>query len=167
MKCRFISRLYHKLVIFTMEQNFYLVGRDKTKSFWRVLKINRSVPSEVVLFEDPIVYSWRDCFHLLQGINGGNVNVGGLKFVTVCYGIVGKYKKLLGTIDFRDYYFSYTYDLMHSLQHNICRNEATLTSYETTKTWNCFLTNEIRKHLENNLWTFALVYGFFKQANMC
>ncbi|KAL8138651.1 hypothetical protein V2J09_004652 [Rumex salicifolius] len=55
---------------------------------------------------------------------------------------------------------------MHNLQHNICGNEATSTSYESTFTWNCFLTDEIRKRLGNNLWTVALVHGFFKQVKL-
>lgn len=71
-------------------QNFYMVGRDESKKVWRVLKIDRSEPSELVLYEDPTEYSWCQCCNLLQRIQDGNRHVGGRKFVSTCYGIVGK-----------------------------------------------------------------------------
>lgn len=68
-----------------------MVGRDNSKKFWRVLKIDRSAPSDLVVFEDPTVYTYHECSALLRRINEGNMHAGGLKFVTICYGIVGEY----------------------------------------------------------------------------
>lgn len=67
-----------------------MVGRDNSKKFWRVLKIDRSAPSDLVVFEDPTVYTYHECSALLRRINEGNMHAGGLKFVTICYGIVGE-----------------------------------------------------------------------------
>lgn len=67
-----------------------MVGRDKSKKFWRVLKIDRSAPSELLVFEDPTVYNYHECSALLRRIDEGNMYAGGLKFVTICYGIVGE-----------------------------------------------------------------------------
>lgn len=53
---------------------------------------------------------------------------------------------------------------MRSLQKNMCDNAAGHVLYETMFVWNEFLTRGIRNHLQNTLWTVALVYGFFKQV---
>lgn len=72
-----------------MEQNFYVVGRDKNRTIWRVLKIDRSELFELNINEDSTTYSEIECFDLLKRIHEGNRPTGGLKFVTTCYGIVG------------------------------------------------------------------------------
>lgn len=208
-----------KFKLYETRSNFYLVGRDKTKKFWRVLKIDRSEPSDLVLCEDPTVYSYHECRTLLERIHEGNRCTGGLRIVTTCYGIVGfikflgpyhmiliterrkvgmicghaiyavskskmipiphstvrsnldnskkenRYKKLLSSIDItKDFVFSYSYHIMHTLQKNLCGDDTKLVPYETMFVWNAFLTREIRSHLRNTLWTVPLVHGFFKQV---
>ncbi|MBA0720178.1 hypothetical protein Golax_007810 [Gossypium laxum] len=198
-----------------------MIGRDKNRTLWMVLKIDRLDPSELTVIEDSTAYSEIECFDLLRRIHEGNRSSGGLKFVTACYGIVGfikflgsysmmlitkrkkigaicghtvyaisksetipiskspnqsnmaysknekRYKKLLSTVDLtKDFFFSYTYNVMHSLQRNLCRNETGEVHYETMFVWNEFLTRGIRKTLKNTLWTVALVYGFFKQVKL-
>lgn len=78
---------------------------------------------------------------------------------------VNRYKKLLRTVDLtRDFFFSYSYHIMLSLQKNMSNCESGLTLYDTMFVWNEFLTRGIRHQLKNTLWTVALVYGFFKQV---
>ncbi|KAH9652906.1 phosphoinositide phosphatase SAC3 [Citrus sinensis] len=55
---------------------------------------------------------------------------------------------------------------MRSLQKNFYDNQTGQVVYETMFVWNEFLTRGIRNHLQNTLWTVALVYGFFKQATL-
>ncbi|KAL6560085.1 suppressor of actin mutation [Orobanche hederae] len=76
-------RLYETL------SNFYMVGRDKSRTFWKVLKIDRLEPSELIIREDATIYTERECSDLLRRLHEGNRATGGLKFVTNCYGIVG------------------------------------------------------------------------------
>lgn len=66
-----------------------MIGRDKSRTCWRVLKIDRQDPSELNIREDPTTYTERECSDLLRRIHEGNKSTGGLKFVTTCYGIVG------------------------------------------------------------------------------
>ncbi|KAG4199286.1 hypothetical protein ERO13_A05G137700v2 [Gossypium hirsutum] len=210
-----------KFRLYETRSNFYMIGRDKNRTLWRVLKIDRLDPSELTVIEDSTAYSEIECFDLLRRIHEGNRSSGGLKFVTACYGIVGfikflgsysmmlitkrmkigaicghtvyaisksemipiskspnqsnmaysknekRYKKLLSTVDLtKDFFFSYTYNVMHSLQRNLCRNETGEVPYETMFVWNEFLTRGIRNTLKNTLWTVALVYGFFKQVKL-
>lgn len=66
-----------------------MIGRDKARTFWRVLKIDRLEPSELNIFEDSTTYSESEYSELLKRIHEGNKSTGGLKFVISCYGIVG------------------------------------------------------------------------------
>ncbi|KAI4344657.1 hypothetical protein L6164_011856 [Bauhinia variegata] len=210
-----------KFRLYETRSNFYMIGRDKSRTYWRVLKIDRLDPSELNICEDSTTYTESECSELLRRMHEGNKSTGGLKFVTTCYGIVGfikflgpyymllitkrrqigaicghavyaitksemiplpnssvqshitdsrnenRYKKLLCMVDLtKDFFFSYSYHIMRSLQKNLCNNEVGQVLYETMFVWNEFLTRGIRKHLQNTLWTVALVYGFFKQDTL-
>ncbi|KAJ7011492.1 hypothetical protein NC653_001812 [Populus alba x Populus x berolinensis] len=72
-----------------------MIGGDKNRTIWRVLKIDRLEPSELIVLEDSTTYSESECCDLLRRIHEGNKSTGGLKFVTICYGIVG-FIKFLG-----------------------------------------------------------------------
>ncbi|XP_010261710.1 PREDICTED: phosphoinositide phosphatase SAC2-like isoform X1 [Nelumbo nucifera] len=212
------SGYLQKFRLYETQSKFYLIGRDKSRTLWRVLKIDRLEPSELNIREDSTIYTEGECYDLLKRIDEGNRSTGGLKFVTSCYGIVGfikflgpyymllitkrrqigsicghtvysiakskmiplsnssmqpnmansknenRYKKLLCTVDLtKDFFFSYSYHVMHSLQKNLCDHETGQVVYEKMFVWNEFLTRGIRNHLKNTLWTVALVYGFFKQ----
>ncbi|MBA0693967.1 hypothetical protein Goari_004303 [Gossypium aridum] len=185
------STCMQKFRLYETRSNFYMIGRDKSRTYWRVLKIDRLDPSELNIREDSTTYTESECSELLRRIHEGNISTGGLRFVTICYGIVvsktemipvpnaavnssiadskdeNRYKKLLCTVDLtKDFFFSYSYHVMLSLQKNLCNNEPGQFLYETMFVWNEFLTRGIRGHLQNTLWTVALVYGFFKQATL-
>ncbi|KAK8520359.1 hypothetical protein V6N12_004301 [Hibiscus sabdariffa] len=214
------STYIQKFRLYETLSNFYMIGRNKSRTYWRVLKIDRLDPSELNIREDTTTYTESECSELLRRIHEGNLSTGGLKFVTTCYGIVGfikflgpyymllitkrrqigaicghnvyavsksemiplpnsnvnssindkeeiRYKKLLCSVDLtKDFFFSYSYHVMRSLQKNLCTNQPDQVLYETMFVWNEFLTRGIRNHLQNTLWTVALVYGFFKQATL-
>ncbi|CAI0448160.1 unnamed protein product [Linum tenue] len=210
-----------KFRLYETRSKFYMIGRDKSRTYWRVLKIDRLDSSELSIREDSTTYTERECSDLLRRINEGNKATGGLKFITICYGIVGfvkflgpyymllitkrrtigsicgqnvyavsksemipiqnssvhadtvdsrneiRYKKLLCMVDLtKDFYFSYSYHVMRSLQRNLCDKAKGQVLYETMFVWNEFLTRGIRNHLQNTQWTVALVYGFFKQESL-
>lgn len=77
-----------------------MVGRDKSRTYWKVLKIDRTEPAELNIREDPATYTERECSDLLRRIHEGNRVTGGLKFVTSCYGIVGTYKLRVTSLPF-------------------------------------------------------------------
>ncbi|KAJ1407042.1 SAC domain [Sesbania bispinosa] len=83
-----------KFRLYETRSRFYMIGRDKNRTFWRVLKIDRLEPSELNIIEDSTVYSEIECCDLLRRIHEGNKSTGGLKFVTTCYGIIGFIKFL-------------------------------------------------------------------------
>ncbi|KAI4355385.1 hypothetical protein L6164_004165 [Bauhinia variegata] len=211
-----------KFRLYETRSKFYMIGRDKNRTFWRVLKIDRLEASELNITEDSTIYSEIECCDLLRRIHEGNKSTGGLKFVTTCYGIIGfikflepyymllitkrrkigticghtiyaitksemvpvphatvrskmayskeenRYKKLLCSVDLtKDFFFSYSYHVMRSLQKNLSDNNTPKQLlYETMFVWNEFLTQGIRNSLQNTSWTVALVHGFFKQVKL-
>ncbi|KAL1538068.1 phosphoinositide phosphatase SAC2-like [Salvia divinorum] len=212
---------FQKFMLYETRSNFYMFGFERRKKYWKVLKISRLEQSELSVVEDSTLYTQDEQSELLQTIADGNKSTGGLKFVTICYGIVGfikflgpyymiiitkrkkigmicghavysiaksemipvlhssansnmaysknenRYKKLLRNVDLtKDFFFSYSYHVMLSLQRNLSNHETGLSLYETMFVWNEFLTRGIRNQLKNSVWTVALVYGFFKQVKL-
>lgn len=84
----FIS-ISFSVCLFVTEQRFYLIGSDRNKRFFRVLKIDRSEPSDLNISQDPVLYSPQEIKSLLQRIAEGNRATGGLTFVAKVFGIAG------------------------------------------------------------------------------
>ncbi|MCO5555240.1 hypothetical protein L7F22_008784 [Adiantum nelumboides] len=83
-----------KFWLYETRQRFYLIGSDKSKKYWRVLKIDRSEPFDLNMSEDPVAYTQQERNDLLQRIADGNRATGGLSFVTKAFGIAGCVKFL-------------------------------------------------------------------------
>ncbi|XP_033141156.1 phosphoinositide phosphatase SAC2 isoform X2 [Brassica rapa] len=215
------SSFLQKFRLYETRSNFYMIGRDKNRTFWKVLKLDRTEPTELNFHQDSTPYTESECFETLRRIHEGNRSAGGLKFVTTCYGIIGfirflgpyymliitkrrklgevcghtvygvaksrivtiphasvlssvayskdekRYKRLLCTVDLtKDFFFSYSYHIMHSLQRNMSNNAEGHTYYESMFVWNEYLTRRIRNNGRDCMWTVALVYGFFKQVKL-
>ncbi|XP_074585854.1 phosphoinositide phosphatase SAC2-like isoform X2 [Curcuma longa] len=78
-----------------------------------------------------------------------------------------RYKKLLCSVDLtKDFFFSYSYNIMRSLQKNLYDGITGQVLYETMFVWNEFLTRGVRNLLKNTTWTVALIHGFFKQVRL-
>ncbi|XP_068313075.1 phosphatidylinositol-3-phosphatase SAC1-like isoform X2 [Pyrus communis] len=83
-----------KFKLYETRQRFYLIGSDRNKRLFRVLKLDRSEPDDLNISEDPVVYSPQEIKRLLQRIAEGNRATGGLTFVTKVFGIAGCIKFL-------------------------------------------------------------------------
>ncbi|KAK1403689.1 Phosphoinositide phosphatase SAC1 [Heracleum sosnowskyi] len=210
-----------KFKLYETRARFYLIGSDRNKRFFRVLKIDRLETSDLNISEDPVVYSLQEVKSLLQRIDEGNRATGGLSVVAKAYGIAGcikflesyylilvtkrrqigcicghevysieesqiitiphvsvqtevahsktelRYKKLLSSVDLtKDFFYSYTYPIMQSLQKNVMSIADEKMPYENIFVWNAFLTEAIRSRCNNTIWTIALVHGNFKQTRL-
>ncbi|OIT35684.1 PREDICTED: phosphoinositide phosphatase SAC1 [Nicotiana attenuata] len=210
-----------KFRLYETRARFYLIGSDRNKQFFRVLKIDRMEPSDLNISEDPVVYPPQEVKNLLQRIAEGNRATGGLNFVAKVYGIAGcikflesyylvlvtrrrqigcvcghaiysidetqiitiphvsvqtdvahsktelRYKKLLSSVDLtKDFFYSYTYPIMRSLQKNILSTGEDGMPYDNIFVWNSYLTHAIRSRCKNTMWTIALVHGHFKQTRL-
>ncbi|GJW94151.1 phosphoinositide phosphatase SAC1 isoform X2 [Tanacetum coccineum] len=78
-----------------------------------------------------------------------------------------RYKKLLSSVDLtKDFYYSYTYPIMRSLQKNVLSTGNEGMPYDDIFVWNAFLTQPIRSRCRNTIWTVALAHGNFKQVRL-
>ncbi|KAK4341130.1 hypothetical protein RND71_039631 [Anisodus tanguticus] len=210
-----------KFRLYETRARFYLIGSDRNKELFRVLKIDRMEGSDLNISEDPVVYPPLEVKSLLQRIAEGNRATGGLNFVAKVYGIAGcikflesyylvlvtkrrqigcicghaiysidesqiitiphvsvqtdvahsktelRYKKLLSSVDLtKDFFYSYTYPIMRSLQKNVLSTGGDGMPYDNIFVWNSYLTHTIRSRCKNTMWTIALVHGHFKQTRL-
>ncbi|XP_060197956.1 phosphatidylinositol-3-phosphatase SAC1 [Lycium barbarum] len=210
-----------KFRLYETRARFYLIGSDRNKQYFRVLKIDRMEASDLNISEDPVVYPPQEVKNLLQRIAEGNRATGGLNFVAKVYGIAGcikflesyylvlvtkrrqigcvcghaiycidesqiitiphvsaqtdvahsktelRYKKLLSSVDLtKDFFYSYTYPIMRSLQRNVLSTGEDGMPYDNIFVWNSYLTHTIRSRCKNTMWTIALVHGHFKQTRL-
>ncbi|XP_061364160.1 phosphatidylinositol-3-phosphatase SAC1 isoform X2 [Gastrolobium bilobum] len=215
------SYALEKFRLYETRARFYLIGSDRNKRFFQVLKIDRSEPSDLNISQDPVLYSPQEIKSLLQRIAEGNKATGGLTFVAKVFGIAGcikflesyylilvtkrkqigsicghaiysiiesqlitiphvsiqsdlahskselRYRKLLSSVDLtKDFFFSYTYPIMQSLQKNILSNQEGGMPYDNMFVWNAYLTQSIRSRCNNTIWTIALVHGHFRQIRL-
>ncbi|KAG2302334.1 hypothetical protein Bca4012_060647 [Brassica carinata] len=73
--------------LFETQSNFYMIGWNGN-GVYRVLKIDRLDASELNVSEYSTAYTKKECYELLKRIHEGNKATGGLKLVTLCYGII-------------------------------------------------------------------------------
>ncbi|CAK9178091.1 unnamed protein product [Ilex paraguariensis] len=78
-----------KFRLYETRARYYLIGSDRNKRFFRVLKIDRMEPSDLNISEDPVVYLPQEVKSLLQRVAEGNRATGGLNFIAKVYGIAG------------------------------------------------------------------------------
>ncbi|EFA81303.1 Putative sac domain-containing inositol phosphatase 3 [Heterostelium album PN500] len=83
-----------KFVLYETRSRFYLVGSNRTKSRFRLLKIDRTTEEDVVISEDPTEYNKQQLQELLTMIE--NANREGLSRVCSAYGILGFIRFLHG-----------------------------------------------------------------------
>nr|CAB3451282.1 unnamed protein product [Digitaria exilis] len=81
--------------LYESESILHILGTNSDKTLWRLLKIDRSEPSELVMDECSTVYTESERHDLLKGLDEEHKSTGGIKFVTKFYGIIG-FIKFLG-----------------------------------------------------------------------
>ncbi|KTW27319.1 hypothetical protein T552_02303 [Pneumocystis carinii B80] len=83
-----------------------------------------------------------------------------------------RYLNIFQTLDLnKTFYFSYSYDITHTLQHNLtthsCLKARTLEDYNEMFVWNYNLLNVAIKCLKNgSKWCIPIIHGFIDQANI-
>lgn len=74
-----------------------MIGSNNTETRFRVLKIDRTDPRELILVDDKVEYNKQEIHQLLNMIGFGNRNgrYSGLNKLVSAFGIVGKYFTIL------------------------------------------------------------------------
>eukprot|EP01126_Amoeba_proteus_P043848 TRINITY_DN4835_c0_g1_i6.p1 TRINITY_DN4835_c0_g1~~TRINITY_DN4835_c0_g1_i6.p1 ORF type:complete len:256 (-),score=27.53 TRINITY_DN4835_c0_g1_i6:49-816(-) len=82
-----------------------------------------------------------------------------------------RYKGLFFGLDLtKDFYFSYTYDLTRTLQHNMNKNNHIFGNYDLMFMWNRFLYKELDDFYKStgkefNPWVVPVIHGYFIQTS--
>ena len=69
--CMVILKVYW----FSLYQRYYLVGSNNTETKFRVLKLDRTEPRELVLSDDRVVYSAKEIRELLVNLTNQNIKL--------------------------------------------------------------------------------------------
>ncbi|KAK7108164.1 polyphosphoinositide phosphatase-like isoform X2 [Littorina saxatilis] len=91
-----------KLVLYETKARFYIVGSNKIETRFRVLKIDRTEPRDLVINDDKVEYSRTEIRSVLSMIDGGNKTKraaqgsAGLSKTTSAFGIAGFVRFLEG-----------------------------------------------------------------------
>uniref|UniRef100_I3LN04 FIG4 phosphoinositide 5-phosphatase n=1 Tax=Sus scrofa TaxID=9823 RepID=I3LN04_PIG len=189
-----IISLVQKLVLYETRARYFLVGSNHAETKYRVLKIDRTEPKDLVIIDDRHVYTQQEVRELLGRLDLGNrTKMGqkgssGLFRAVSAFGVVGfvrflegyyivlitkrrkmadigghaiykiedtnmiyipndsvrithpdeaRYLRIFQNVDLSsNFYFSYSYDLSHSLQYNltVLRMPLEMLKSETTQT---------------------------------
>lgn len=78
-----------------------------------------------------------------------------------------RYRKLmLSGVDLtKDFFYSYTYNMCYTVQHNLTQKES-LDPFDCIFVWNEYLTRDLRTALSDNKWVLPLVHGSWQQRNL-
>ena len=66
------TRSVQKIVVYETKTRFYIVGSNEEQTKFRVLKIDRTEPRELIIHDDKVVYNEREIRDLLTMIDVGN-----------------------------------------------------------------------------------------------
>ncbi|RCH83692.1 phosphatidylinositol-3,5-bisphosphate 5-phosphatase, partial [Rhizopus stolonifer] len=76
--------------LYETKTRYYVIGTNEARQRYRVLKIDRTNPNELDVFEDDVLYTEQEKTRLLKMIEDGNLSVGGLQLSPMeIHGLVG------------------------------------------------------------------------------
>ena len=83
------SLAFNKFILYENKSWFYVVASNTSDSLHRIIKIDRTVPDELVVIEDEAVFTGRQMTANLKLLEDGNKASGGLGKPRVFFGIIG------------------------------------------------------------------------------
>lgn len=231
------------MVLYETKSRFYLVGSNNTQTKFRVLKIDRTEPKQLVIHNDNVEYTSKEIRDMLTMIEHGNKSKpsqkgnSGLIRTVSAFGILGfvmflegyyiilitkrrrlavigqhsiykieetsmiyipndtvryvhpdesRYSKMFQNVDLAsNFYFSYSYDLTHTLQYNLTVARELVTSWQEHVTsaldessvigvrwkpyrkftWNNYLLKDVEANLHPD-WLLYIIHGYIEQSNI-
>lgn len=226
--------IMHRFSLYETASRYYLIGGDITDSWFKVLKIDRTVEESVLsIAEDEMIYTKTEMNQLLNTVDDGNKSTGGLKLKCSPWGLLGfirftgpyymllitkrsqvailgghyiyqidgtelvplatssstrlkvdrhpeeaRFMGVLSSLDLsRSFYFSYSYNITRTLQHNIVRQRRNLQQDHQQPArhdvnemfvWNHHLLKPAMDTMRNSYdWCQPIIHGFIDQAGEC
>ena len=224
-----VSRMT-KFSLYETATYFYIIGADLLDRKYRILKIDRTAePGDLAIVEDDIIYTKKEMNQILNAVDEGNKNSGGLKLRCSTWGLLGfirftgpyymlfitkrsqvamigghyvyqidgtelvqltstrtksdknpeeaRFVGILNNLDLnRSFYFSYSYDITQTMQHNIMRERSAMEEglkfplqHELNEmfVWNHYLLAPAREAIRNVYdWCLPIIHGYVDQASL-
>eukprot|EP00123_Amoebidium_parasiticum_P009413 comp19455_c1_seq1/m.22623 comp19455_c1_seq1/g.22623 ORF comp19455_c1_seq1/g.22623 comp19455_c1_seq1/m.22623 type:complete len:638 (-) comp19455_c1_seq1:1554-3467(-) len=91
-----VTTSIQRIVLYETKTRFYVVGSTQDDVKFRVMKIDRTAPTELIISDDKIEYSKSEVQDLLATIHEGNKANGGLQLTQRAWGILGFIRFLEG-----------------------------------------------------------------------
>ena len=83
------SLAFNKFILYENRLRFYIVASNASDSRHRIIKVDRSSQSELVVVEDEAEYSGKEMGAMLKMLDDGNKASGGLGKARVFFGVAG------------------------------------------------------------------------------
>jgi hypothetical protein len=80
---------FNKFILYENKLRFYIVASNASDSRHRIVKIDRTSQTEIVIVEDDTDYSGKQMSNMLKMLEDGNKGSGGLGKARVIFGIAG------------------------------------------------------------------------------
>jgi hypothetical protein len=80
---------FNKFILYENKLRFYIVASNASDSRHRIVKIDRTSQTEVIIVEDDTDYSGKQMSNMLKMLEDGNKGSGGLGKARVIFGIAG------------------------------------------------------------------------------
>ncbi|POS87918.1 hypothetical protein EPUL_000725 [Erysiphe pulchra] len=211
----------HRFTLYETATCYYIVGSDVMDRKFRILRLSRlGDENELIITEDEVTYSKIELTQVLNAIETGSKNTGGINYVftgayymlivtkrsqramigghyiysidateliSLTTGIKSRFKSeartpeearflsILNNLDLtRSFYFSYSYDITHTLQHNIITERKSLAqgnplphnqNYNSMFVWNYNLLKPSLDKLKSTFsWCLPIIHGYIDQS---
>ncbi|TLD37785.1 hypothetical protein E2P81_ATG03460 [Venturia nashicola] len=218
--------------LYETSARYFMVGQDMMEKHFRIMTIDRTAgPNHLNVREDDIVYDRREMNQLINTIEEGNKNAGGMKLKCSSWGLLGfirftdayymllitkrsqvamlgghyvyqiegteliplttgstsrfardrnpeeaRYLGILASLDLtKSFYFSYSYNITRTLQHNMTREREALNRGERQSApdfndmfvWNHHLLQPAKQSVKNVYdWCLPIIHGYIEQASI-
>ena len=80
---------FNKFIMYENRTRIYVVASNTSDSRHRILRIDRTQQTELIVQEDDTLYSGKQMMAVLKMLEDGNKSYGGLGKPRVCFGIAG------------------------------------------------------------------------------
>ena len=82
---------FNKFILYENKLRFYIVASNASDSCHRIIKVDRTLQSDLAVVEDDTDYSGKQMSNMLKMLDDGNKGSGGLGKPRVIFGIAGRW----------------------------------------------------------------------------
>jgi hypothetical protein len=82
---------FNKFILYENKLRFYIIASNASDSRHRIIKVDRTLQTDLAVVEDDTDYSGKQMSNMLKMLDDGNKGSGGLGKPRIIFGIAGKW----------------------------------------------------------------------------